>query len=532
MKRVCDLRRHFIQAHDNAECPEVHSVLCKERDGLFTRKERNQLFDLYRKQGIEMVNKQILTAGGKSEDLISERKSKSTAKVVCSKCRGTFAENYFERHAKTCYIKIGSAHAAPVEERPVDQIDMDNESFEEKVVRGMVKDDIKDLILNDPEIIHVGHSIFAMTKPNKIKDGITSTRTAMKRLGKLSKIMCLPVKKIFKVQNLPVIENTLKKIGHKKPGLKLAYGALIKRCCKILSPHYICNNERSVSVEVDEFLKVFSSTVIYSKNFSAAEHAIKEKRMTKNRHPEALPEDYQFDSLMTYLREEICKDSSDSISKSKGFIKKRRLLHAYLTMMNGRRGNEVSQITLDNWKARDTWYPKAINESDQDLIDRYSVLFIMGKNDQVLPIFVPRICENGLNDLADNTTRIKAGVMPTNRFLFPYTQESEFQVTGYHEIKAICEQIQIPVISATTNRHRISTGFWQLEGVSEEQVTAFLEHVGHSAKIDKNIYACPLPLKAARNVLPILEKINSKVRFKNLSIFILNWFVWRNIDIT
>ena len=73
--------------------------------------------------------------------------------------------------------------------------------------------------------------------------------------------------------------------------------------------------------------------------------------------------------------------------------------------------------------------------------------------------------------------------------------------------KKICDDLKMPVITATANRHRMSTRLWQLD-VSDEQVNSFMEHLGHSVDIDKNIYACPLPLQAAKIVTPLLETIN------------------------
>ena len=72
-------------------------------------------------------------------------------------------------------------------------------------------------------------------------------------------------------------------------------------------------------------------------------------------------------------------------------------------------------------------------------------------------------------------------MLTNNQYLFPYTQGSSFQVTGYNEIKKICDDLKMPVITATANRHRMSTRLWQLD-VSDEQVNSFMEHLGHSVE--------------------------------------------------
>ena len=84
----------------------------------------------------------------------------------------------------------------------------------------------------------------------------------------------------------------------------------------------------------------------------------------------------------------------------------------------------------------------------------------------------------------------------------------------------------MPVITATANRHRMFTRLWQLDA-SDEQVNSFMEHLGHSVDIDKNIYACPLPLQAAKKVMPLLETINqvrwNQLLFGKLCIVKLYW---------
>lgn len=135
----------------------------------------------------------------------------------------------------------------------------------------------------------------------------------------------------------------------------------------------------------------------------------------------------------------------------------------------------------------------------------------MGKGDRLVPVFFPNKYTKAIDMLADKASRNMAGVSDSNHFLFPYTESSEDCSIGYNEIMAICRKINIPIITATAIRHRASTKLWQMEGLDENVIDSFMDHLGHQKAIDKNVYACPPALKALKHVTPILEKINQVI---------------------
>ena len=72
-------------------------------------------------------------------------------------------------------------------------------------------------------------------------------------------------------------------------------------------------------------------------------------------------------------------------------------------------------------------------------------------------------------------------------------------------------------------RHRASTALWGMT-ISESQIDGFMVHIGHQKQMDKNMYACPPPLRAMKTVTPLLEEINwvslvLTVLFSNIYIF-------------
>ena len=131
----------------------------------------------------------------------------------------------------------------------------------------------------------------------------------------------------------------------------------------------------------------------------------------------------------------------------------------------------------------------------------------MGKGDQLLPVFFPARCEAVLEMLADSTVQQRVGVSMSNKFLFAYTDASSDGAVGYNDIRHLCIQLDIRIITATGMRHRASTALWGMT-IGESQIDGFMEHIGHQKQMDKNVCACPPALRAMKTVTLLLEEIN------------------------
>ena len=132
----------------------------------------------------------------------------------------------------------------------------------------------------------------------------------------------------------------------------------------------------------------------------------------------------------------------------------------------------------------------------------------MGKGAALVPVLIPKDCEKAMIILADEKNRTEAGVSEGNLFLFAYTQMSEDGTTGYNEIMRVCQQISIPVITATTIRLRTASMLWSIDGLDGSTIEKFMEHMGHSKDIDKNIYAVPPALRTIKTVAPIIYQLD------------------------
>lgn len=517
-----DVRRHIFSKHSDE--PRIKDILDKERAGTIGRKERIKGFDRIRKEAILAENKIRLATGNiSSKDFLCERKA-SGKKVMCSLCKGFFKVDYFVRHKAQC-TKTTTSQSVEITPIPKSVTleaacstskTLEIDSIWNKLYSNMRKDKYFDVIDNDEVIKLVGKQIFECRKPNKKKEATMKARSAMRRLARLVTLTedVTIGYELFTLRNCHNLENAINEMckmesadSTVKAGLKIALGTLIKLCCRLLIPHFMITDQKDKASAVKEFQDVFTAPTYYARLFSAAEYQLKEKRQRENRKPAALPAEENVSTLHRFLNEEISRLLSQGVNSKANFVRLRRCTVAYITLFNAKRGSEAARLQLTDWTDRASWIPEEVDDEAADLLKRYSVTFVMGKGDGLVPVFFPNNAIQALNILADKDTRCMAGVSENNKFLFPYTEMSDDGSIGYNEIKVVCEMISIPIITATSIRHRASTKLWAMEGVNEQRVNSFMEHLGHHKDIDKNIYACPPALRVLKDVTPILENI-------------------------
>ena len=250
---------------------------------------------------------------------------------------------------------------------------------------------------------------------------------------------------------------------------------------------------------------MFVAPIHYAKVMAAAEYRLWKKRQRQMRKPSNLPKEDELGKLLTFIERHL--SITTTVKSQSDFVQLRKVVLARITLLNARRGSEAARLLVMDWVQCHEWVEGAkLTASHEALLQRYSVVSVMGKGDALLPVFFPANCTAALNMLADSNVREK-GVSNTNRCLFTYSEQSQDGLIGYNEIRNLCKQIGIEVITATGMRHRASTAFWSMD-VSEEEIDCFMEHVGHHRNIDKNIYACPPAMRVMQTVTPILEKID------------------------
>ena len=138
---------------------------------------------------------------------------------------------------------------------------------------------------------------------------------------------------------------------------------------------------------------------------------------------------------------------------------------------------------------------------------RYEITLLMGTG--LVSVLIPVECTRAMAILVDRQCRARAGVRTNNLFVFAYTKDSADGTMGYNEIMSVCRLIDIPVITATVVRHRSSTAFWAMDDIDETAIDRFMEHMGHSRSIDRNVYAVPPAIQILVTIGPIIDRLDT-----------------------
>ena len=73
-----------------------------------------------------------------------------------------------------------------------------------------------------------------------------------------------------------------------------------------------------------------------------------------------------------------------------------------LTHLNARRGSEVSRLQKTDFTERHQWIESEkenLSKEELDLLDKYTVCYIMGKGTRIIPILIPRALEKPIEIL-------------------------------------------------------------------------------------------------------------------------------------
>lgn len=492
-----DIRAHLLSAHKDEDSVKALQNL--------TRNDRLKAIDKLRKEGMYKHNQTILATGGTSEDLISERAS-CGKKVICGGCHGTFNALYFYKHKHKCQSPNPASATMRTEQ---------TESFPAftKLLETMDRDIFFDIIKKDTTIKLIGKHFLDSAKPSKVREARMKARAAMRRLARLVHATdgVSEGRGLFQVSNFYRLQEAIKALcqaeDSMKSGLKVALGTLIRKSTKIVFADCIIQGDDKTATDIGNFEKIFNLN--YSNLFSDAEYNLKERRQRVTRKPNSLPNEEEFVKLRSYLCEEIkALSKGKEITKSE-YIRLRKCTLTRLTLLNGRRGSELAKMLIKDFEEKDTWINKEnLEEADKELTRKYSLAYVMGKGSKLVPILIPNDCLSAVNILVDPLHRKEAGINPCNSFVFAYTKDSDLPTIGYNETRDVCEALGLPVITATSVRHRSSTIFWSMEHVEENVINQFMDHMGHARDIDKNIYAVPPALNTLKTIAPIITQMD------------------------
>lgn len=496
---------------------------------------RIHLFAAMRKRGILGEN-QTRMAMQKDLHLIRERDQGKHDLVVCSYCSGFFAKAYFSRHRAECrklHPQTEQAHISGIP--PVCVETNTPDEFQTEVLDRLRRDEIGNLCRTDKVILELGKHEYAQT-PNSKQQNTKVIKDNMRRLGE---VLCAfrkvsPEKPeatgedLLQRANFKRLQEALDECTHAEDNAtmsakRVALGYLLKTVAKTMKGVYFSAGSEEAAKEVDIWATVLDFNWPYM--FSKAQYKVETRRKEKLRRPAALPPEEDVAKLRTYNVQEMKKmvDDSYKFYSAYEFNRLRALVVCRLTFFNGRRGGEPASLTLKEWEEADqgVWvgdvHKRHLNDPlDAALMEKLKLTFQEGKGRKLVPLLIPQDTVPAIKKLIE--TRVMAGINPKNLFLFPSTQYSLRHVEGGDMLREVVTAAGVSDpsrLTATTNRHRVST-LYEILDLPEKQHAAFYEHMGHSAEVNRSVYACPPAVKEICQVGKFLDSIDSHCEGKLL----------------
>lgn len=203
----------------------------------------------------------------------------------------------------------------------------------------------------------------------------------------------------------------------------------------------------------------------------------------------------------------------------KNYCKLRNFVISRLTIYNARRGEEGTQMLLNEWEdaKKGVWIDKneikEIHDPGEKFIANHFLLaYVRGKGRVYVPTLVPNDCIKAIDILVDK--RGEHGIHEDNLFVFA-SKLSELNCSGYHALREVLEKkprLAEIKFNATINRHRVSTIYASLD-LSPADARIFFQHVSHSEDISRENYRCPPGLKETLVMAPLLNYISEGMFF-------------------
>ena len=140
-------------------------------------------------------------------------------------------------------------------------------------------------------------------------------------------------------------------------------------------------------------------------------------------------------------------------------------------------------------------------------------------NRHLVPLLFPPGTAPPLRKLSDPEVQ-KYAVFQNQINFFASTQGSEIHVSGSYVLKDVWKNVTLQnlgIVKVTSQRHRVSTLFSALV-LPQQDIDVFYSHMGHSVKINKDIYQVAL---AVLRVTSIGKHLLNMVADEDLLLFAL-----------
>lgn len=227
-----------------------------------------------------------------------------------------------------------------------------------------------------------------------------------------------------------------------KHGSMLNLKSVIQRTAKHLKALYDEQGKEDKVKDVTSFIRQFTYRVPYI--FAESQYRAYE-RTFELRRPTEMPDDESVTKLHEFIETNIMSLTNDfHISK---YVLLRQFVVSRLTLYNARRGEEGTQLSLDDWEdaKKRVWVDSGrtyehIHDTAQPFLEEKCLIaYTRGKGKKFVPILVPNDCIKGIEILVNQ--RREYGIYENNIFVFA-SKGSYNNSSGWHAVKFVLDMKQ------------------------------------------------------------------------------------------
>ncbi|XP_048247628.1 uncharacterized protein LOC124124735 isoform X1 [Haliotis rufescens] len=506
------LSRHISKQHQ--DIPEVSEAMKFPKNS----KERNAMFENFRKRGIYEFNKN--QSGEDTPEFEAERKGQKDL-VCCSLCKGFYSRRLYHRHKDLC-MKDSTFVPSSV---PVEMLHLkesttkEQDVFSKEVLLHFHPDEVGKTCQTEPTIVAIGRILFQKNL-RKIEKTMETRKSVMNDMRLLSRLLIafrgkshhgMTGEDMFRRRNFTILEQAVEEVttteGRLKYGLKNSLFYLLRQSANLLMLRSFGEEEDAKASEIEKFIHLLdlNQNIL----FGDAAYSINRSRQERLRMPEQQAREEEVTTLRVHTLNTIERLMSEYefIGRNE-YVTLRDAVCCRITLFNARRGGEPSRLKTTNLDDAVTkrWIDDSRVEQletwEKKLFGEMLVAYQAGKGNHLVPVLIPRDCVGALSILTDKDKRKEVGILEENPYVFPNTQQSPYHVLGWDAIRSMCDAAGVKhpeLLTASKQRHRISTIYASLEVPTSDR-EYFYKHMGHSKGVNEGVYQYPLPIQEVTKV--------------------------------
>lgn len=476
------------------------------------KKERNDALASIRRRGIKEHNeRQFDSDSAYDKSYQCERRHDSRTNNIllnhCSTCNKFLTNSHFQTH------KCNTNTAYKSREAITGLIGPMAKKFQKLILPSMRNDVVGNFIKENLILLKLGLEEFKVLASSEKEDtSVSRTQQYLRKIGRLCHAAMniaeeqgelLNIVDLFRSRNLIYFETALH--DEEAPIMsKKNLGYALKKAACSLRTIYLMEERDDVVNRIDKFIKLFEGR--WQTNFRQSEKSCIRRRMTHTRKPANLPEESSISKTVAHL-DKVIEKLNKKVLKAEDFVEVRRTVLTRIIILNARRPNEPSSLTLEDMKdgLNDVWLTKMKNPKN---LNKYFITYVKAKNSiKDVDVLIPRTYKKLIEFLMSTKIRDEKKIPRSNNYVFA-SRASKKHTCGNHELLDVCKALKIKPFTAGQVRHYISSKFANTQCDDDEE-NLFYDHMGHSKSISKKIYQVPKANATLDFVGSFLDKTNN-----------------------